>query len=417
LVVSKFGAVETCFLGDRKMQSYIKLFAIIILISLVSIGYSQGTSGSGQAGTPSFPYMAEITGDNLYVRSGPGTNFYDCSKLNRGAQVKIVGKQFSWARIVPPPGSFSWISMQYIHIDSGNPSSGTVTGDKVRVYAGSDHVEPLHSTTLQGKLDRGDKVRLLGEQMDDYYKIAPPDFAYLWISINFTKPLPVKLPGAATPTIQPPSAKPTITKPTTVKPGTESKVAPKEVIPEPPATPETLLERYQALQKQVQAERAKPIDKQNYTEIKNGLKKIVENKNAATDARKAARYAEFVLKQIKDLELVLAVGKEVRLQNEQLQTIREKIKKARATRQAKFEDLGSFAVVGKFQTFTTYGPGHYRIVDDSGKTICYAKPRAPISQIELSKLIGHKVGLVGTLEPHKQTKGALVRFTKIVKLD
>ncbi|MCP4261589.1 MAG: hypothetical protein GY774_29415 [Planctomycetes bacterium] len=404
------------------MQSYIKLLTIIILTSLVSIGFAQNTTSSGQTGTLSFPYMAEITGDNLYVRSGPGTNFYDCSKLNMGATVKVVGKQFSWARIVPPPGSFSWISMQYVSIDSGNTSSGTVTGDKVRVYAGSDHVEPLHSTTLQGKLDRGDKVKLLGEQMDDYYKIVPPTFAYLWISINFTKPLPVKVPQAVTPAVKPPTTKPTITKPTTtkptsVKPTIKPKETPKEVIPEPPASPATLLERYQTLQKQVQAERAKPIDKQNYTEIKNALTKIAQNKNEDSVARKAARYSEFVLKQVKDLELVLAVGREVSLQNEQLQTIREKIKKTRATRQEKFKDLGSFAVVGIFQTFITYGPGNYRIISDSGKTICYAKPRGSTSQIELSKLIGHKVGLVGKLEPHKQTKGALVRFTKIVKLD
>jgi uncharacterized protein YgiM (DUF1202 family) len=386
------------------MQSYTNLFTIVILTSLVSIGFAQETtSGSGGADTLFEPYMAEITGDDLRVRSGPGTNFYRCSYLNNGDKVTIVGKQFSWARIVPPPGSFSWISMQYVSIDSDNPSSGTVTGDKVRVYAGSDHVEPLHSTTLQGKLDRGDKVKLLGEQMDDYYKIVPPSFAYLWVSIKFTKPLPNLAVEAVAPTV----------KPSTTKPRTESKEAPKEVIPEPPASPETLLERYQALQKQVLAERAKPIEKQNYTEIKNRLKKIAENKTAG----KAARYAEVVLKQVKDLELVLAVGKEVRLQDEQLQTIREKIKNSRTTRKAKFEDLGSFAVVGTFQTFITYGPGNYRIIDDSGKTICYALPKGPISQIELSKLIGHKVGLVGTIEPHKQTKGALVRFTKIIQLD
>jgi uncharacterized protein YgiM (DUF1202 family) len=402
------------FLGDRKMQSYIKLLVIIILTSLVSIGLARETAGSGEAGSMSFPYMAEVAGDDLYVRSGPGTNFYYCSKLNKGDEVKVVGKQFSWARILPPPGSFSWISMQYVSIDPADPKVGTVTGDKVRVYAGSDNVEPLHSTTLQGKLDRGDKVTLLGEQMDDYYKIAPPSFAYLWVSVNFTKPLPVKVPETVTPAAEPSTTKTTAAEESkTVKPPeTEPEETPKETTPEP-ASPETLLEKYEALQEQVQAERAKPIEKQNYTEIKKALIEITGNENAG----KAARYAEHVLKQIKDLELVLAVDKEVRLQNEQLKTIREKIQKSRAARKEKFEDLGSYAVIGRLQTFTTYGPGNYRIVDDSGKTVCYALPNGPISQIELSNLIGLKVGLVGTIEPHKQTKGVLVRFTKVVKLD
>jgi uncharacterized protein YgiM (DUF1202 family) len=401
------------------MQSYKKLFVIIILTSLVSTGFAQTTTSSSDAdGSLPFPYMAEITGDNVYVRSGPGTNFYDCSKLNTGDKVKVVGKQFSWARIVPPPGSFSWISIQYVSIDAANPTVGTVTGDRVRVYAGSDHVEPLHSTYLQGKLDRGDKVKLLGEQKDDYYKIAPLSFAYLWVSTNYTKPLPAEPIKTPTPTVKPPTVKPAVTKPaevkpTEAKPTTVPKEVPTEVVAAEPDTPETLLAKYRALQKQVETERNKPIGKQNYTEIKKALIDIAENKTAG----KAARYAEFVLKQIKDIELVLAVGKEVRLQNEQLKNIREKIEKSRTTRQAKFIDLGSYAVVGKLQTFTTYGPGHYRIIDSSGKTICYALPSGPISQTELSKLIGRKVGLVGTIEPHRQTKGALVRFTKIAELD
>ncbi len=379
------------------MQSYIKLFAIVILICLVSVGFAQEpattTSGTDEAGTPSFPYMAEITGDRVNVRSGPGTNFYDCGKLNKGDKVKVIGRQFSWARVVPPAGSFSWISIQYVSIDPDNATVGSVTGDRIRVYAGSDFVKTLYSKTLQGKLDKGDKVKLLGEQLDDYYKIAPPSFAYLWVSINFTKPL-----KEVAPTVEP----------LVVEPTTE----PNEVVPEP-VSPETALEIYSALKEQLEVERAKPMDQQNYADIKEALIKIAGNK---TDD-KAARYAEFVLKQIKDFELVLEVSKAVRLQNEQLQKIRERIDKARTTRLAAFEDLGRFAVIGQLQTFTTYGPGHYRIVDKSGKTICYALPGPQVSKTQLSRLIGRKVGLLGTIEPHRQTATALVRFTEIVELE
>jgi len=388
------------------MQSYIKLFAIVILACLVSVGVAQEAAttptpgGPDEAGTPAFPYMAEITGDNVLIRSGPGTNFYECGKSNKGDTVKVIGKQFSWARIVPPAGSFSWISMQYVSIDPANPGAGTVTGDRVRVYAGSDHVKPLYSTTLQGKLDKGDKVKLLGEQMDDYYKIAPPPFAYLWVSINFTNPIqPVE---KAAPTVKPPAVEPT----------TEPNETSEKVVPEP-VTTETMLDKYKALREQVDAERAKPKDQQNYANIKEALIEIAKNK---TDD-KAARYAEFVLKQIEGFELALAVTKEVQLQNEQLQNIKERINKARATRLAEFEDLGRFAVVGRLQTFATYGPGHYRIINESGKTVCYALPSDQVSQTKLSKLIGRKVGLVGTIEPHSQTAGALVRFTEIAELE
>jgi uncharacterized protein YraI len=405
--------IGTCFLGDRKMQSYIKMFVIVILTGLVSVGFTQ------EAGAPSFPYMAEITGDNVLIRSGPGTNFYDCGKLKSGDKVKVIGKQFSWARIVPPSGSFSWISMQYVSIDPDNPTVGTVTGDRVRVYAGSDHVKPLYSTTLQGKLDKGDKVTLLGEQMDDYYKIAPPLFAYLWVSANYTKPIPVKEvpPAVKPPIVEPKTVEPTpVETPTvetpTVEPIAEPDEIPEEVVPEPVPV-ETILDKYRDLVKQVEAERAKPRGQQSYTKIKEALTEIVRNK----EDDNAARYAAFVLKQIEGFELALAVAKEVQLQNEQLKNIKARINKACATRLAEFQDLGRFAVVGKLQAFTVYGPGHYRIVNESGKTICYAIPGQQLSQANLKKLIGRKVGLVGTIEPHRQTAGALVRFTEVAELD
>ena len=77
--------------------------------------------------------------------------------------------------------------------------------------------------------------------------------------------------------------------------------------------------------------------------------------------------------------------------------------------------MGKFAIVGEFQTYLTYGPGHYRIVDEAGKMICYALPAGAASKMDLKGFVGQKVGLVGTIEPHLPTKKALVRFTAIVK--
>jgi len=392
-IVHRMAKPRTYFLGDRRMESHTNLFIFVILAGLVFAGFAQeAVAGAGEpneASAPSFPFVAEITGDNLYVRSGPGTNYYHCGKLNKGDKVKVVDRQFSWSCIVPPAGSFSWISMQYVKIDPNNPAAGTVTGDSVRVYAGSDYVKPLYSTTLQGKLNRGEKVKLLGEQMDDYYKIAPPPFAYLWVSTDFTKPL-----GSVSEV------------PLTGPDGTLM-VGPEMV------SAEVRLKEYQALEEQMKAEQSKPMDQQNYTKIKRSLVTIADDKAAG----KAARYAEFMIKQIDGFELALAVGKEVQLQNKQLQKIKEGIDKARARRLAEVEDMGRFVAVGRLRTFMTYGPGHYRIVDESGKTACYALPANLASTRNLGRLIDRKVGLVGKVEPHRQTSGALVRFTEIVGID
>jgi uncharacterized protein YgiM (DUF1202 family) len=398
------------------MQPHTKLtnlFVLIFLISLTFAGFAQETAASPQGsvsaakaeGELSFPYVAEITDDNVNIRSGPGTNYYHCGKLNSGDRVKVVASKYSWSHIVPPASSFSWISKQYVSIEPNNPSTGVVTGDAVRVYAGSDFLKPMHSTTVQLELNRGDKVELMGEEMDDYYKIVPPTGAYLWVLTQYTKPLGAV--GIVEVTVEPktkPEAKTIAVVPADVLLGTT------------PIESEKLKEYY-ALAEQIKAEEAKPMQEQNYTEIKKALAELASNQEAG----KAARYAEFSLKQIGRCELALAVDQAVQFQDSQLQHIDEQIDKARAEELAKVPELGVYAVIGQFQTSKIYGSEeslkHYRIIDDSGQTICYALPEGPASQMDLSKFEGRKVGLIGTIEPHPQTKGALVRFTQITELE
>jgi hypothetical protein len=158
------------------------------------------------------------------------------------------------------------------------------------------------------------------------------------------------------------------------------------------------------------------MDSQNYVEIKNRLAEIAEIKEAG----KAARYSEFAIKQIEGFELAQAVAKEVRLQEKQLRGIEERIERARARKLAQVPELGGFAVIGGLQTSNIYGLDteltHYRIIDDSGKTMCYAVGSGAAAEMDLSEFIGRKVGLVGTIEPYPPIAGAIVRFAEIVEL-
>jgi len=388
------------------MQSHTKFFNLFILVcfvGLASVSLAQETDTSpGKAvsagnvveGVPSFPYIAEITNDKVNIRSGPGTNYYRCGQSNKGDRVKVVGSQFSWSRLVPPAGSFSWISKQYVSIDQSNPTVGTVTGDAVRVYAGSEDLRPIHSTTVQLKFDRGDKVRLLGEEEGDYYKIVPPAGAYLWVSTQFIRPLGRV--GEVELIVEP-----------------EPKVETSRVVYTDASLEARKLNEYYAVQEQIKAEQAKPMDGQNYVAIKNRLAEIAEIREAG----KAARYSEFAIKQIEGFELAQAVAKEVRLQDKHLRRIQERIERARARKLAQVPELGRFAVVGELQTSNIYGPEaeltHYRIIDDSGKTLCYA---VAVVEMDLSEFLGRKVGLVGTIEPHPPIGGAIVRFAEVVEL-
>jgi uncharacterized protein YgiM (DUF1202 family) len=412
-------------LGDRKMQShtkFTKLFIVLVyLICQVSVCLAQQPATSTQesvsttqseANEPSFPYIAEITGDNVNIRSGPGTNYYQCGKLNTGDKVKVVASKHSWSHIVPPAGSFSWISKQYISIEPKNPRIGVVTGEAVRVYAGSDSLKPMHSTTVQLELNKGDKVELMNEEIDDYYKIVPPIGAYLWVLTQYTKPLEAK--GEVTVTVESPVPQ---KKSETITTQQKTEANTPVVVPTTIPIESEKLKEYYALAEQIKTERAKPMAQQNYVEIKKSLAEIADNK----DAGKATRYSEFAIKQIERCELALAVDKEVHLQDTQLQNIREQIENARVKKLSQVPELGRFTAIGQFESSIIYGPEEvlkrYRILDDSGQTVCYALPEGSASQMDLDKFVGRRVGLVGTVEPNPQTKGALVRFTEIAELN
>ena len=253
---------------------------------------------------------------------------------------------------------------------------------------------------------------MLGEQSNNYYKIAVPSLpdAYLWISTQYTKPIAPEAP-IINPIIEHRNTVPTVPSESPANNVVDSNTTATVSVVEPPEP--TPLEKYKELQRQFDAERAKPLGEQDYSAIKEGLQKIVDDKTAD----KASRYAKVILDRIGGIELALEVDKVLKQQNEQLKQTTEKIEKARAQRLQEIQNLGKYAVVGKLENFLVLGTGNYKIVDDSGLTICYAVPTQKVGDKNLSSLIGKKVGLIGTIEPHTQTSGALVRFDEVESIE
>ncbi|HNS19260.1 MAG TPA: SH3 domain-containing protein [Sedimentisphaerales bacterium] len=399
----------------KRSTGVMVILLAIVLLALPSLGQVQpapaGTTTVPVAGVNEpvpakaqvEPYVAEATGNDVFIRSGPGTNFYQCGKLYAGDRVQVINTQQGWSCIVPPPGCFSWVSMQYVSINLENPTVGIITGDNVGVYAGSDFVEPMWSTSKQAVLNRGQTVKLLGEEKDDYYKISPPQGAYLWVSSQFLQAVdrPVVKPAETNPSGVPVPVVPL------VKPaGADPNIAPK-----------TDLDIYYALAEQVSLERAKPRAEQNYAEIKTKLQELAAKK----DSGRAMRYAQYTLDQVERFELVVKADKELALQKKELVKVEGKIDEARAARLAGIEDTSRFAVVGRLEASSVYdasGLGkRFRLLDESGTTICYVTPTGSAATADYSKLIGRKVGLVGRILSHEPTARATVEFTEVVPLE
>jgi uncharacterized protein YgiM (DUF1202 family) len=391
------------------MQSRLNSFLLACLTGLVLVCFAGVAAGqpaeaaaeeSAEVSAPSFPYIAGITGNNVYVRSGPGSDYYPCGKLNKTERVKVVATKYKiWSQIVPPASTFSWISKQYVAVDPQDATIGIVTGDAVRVRAGSADGNPIHSTTEQLKLDKDSKVKLIGQGHGDYYKIVPPAGAYLWVSTEYTQLLGDVAEGKMD-----------------VEPQAETSPESAGAVSDLIDVETKRLRDYYALEKQIQAHRAGPIDQQDYADIKKALAAIAGDKQAG----KAARYSQFAIQQIECFELALKIDEVLGLQDAQFKQVQQRIEKARVANLEKVADLGAFAVIGRFQTSTIYSPDaelkYWRITDDSGKTICYALPTGPASEMNLAGFTRRKVGLVGTIQPHLETAGALVRFTEIAEL-
>lgn len=113
--------------------------------------YQDGTTGKNTA-------KGVVTGNQLNVRSGPGTNYGRVASLNTGDRVNIL-EQFTiggtkWGCI-----DKGWISLDYVYIDGTtgeNSGTGTVTGNDLNIRTG-----PGTTYGTNGSLNKGDTVKIL----------------------------------------------------------------------------------------------------------------------------------------------------------------------------------------------------------------------------------------------------------------
>jgi len=412
----------------EKMNKHTCISILTITVAICSLVFaaatapstsagSATTAGAASAASATFPYTAEITGDAVNVRSGAGQPYYECGQLNKGERVQVIGSEYTWSKIKPPTRCYSLISSEYVKPDPENPGTGIVTGENVRVYAGSDSVKPIYSTSLQLKLNKGDKVKLLGAEVDKYYKITPPDGAYLWVSTSFTRPVaPDAVPAVGTNTTTAikinvaPAIDANATKTTTDANATKKSTG---VDANGVTTPlvQTPMDKYKDLKKQVEQEQAKPFEQQNYSTIKEGLNALAADKATGN----VARYAQAVLEQIATIELAMNAQNIVKQQSETLTKTQEQINKEHLAALATIKDLGKYAVMGKLQKFAVFGTGYYRILDETGKTICTISPALTVK--DYGNLLGKKVGVVGTIEPNSKMGTAEIKYSEIITLE
>jgi hypothetical protein len=138
---------------------------------------------------PQFPYQAYINSDDVYVRSGPGQNYYPVLRLNRGETVDVYRHDpGGWNAIRPPAKCFSWVSADFVA--PGEGKMATIKGERVVARVGSDFSDIRD--VIQVRLNKGEPIEVLeakrigtGPAAQTWYKIAPPAGEFRWVSGKF----------------------------------------------------------------------------------------------------------------------------------------------------------------------------------------------------------------------------------------
>ena len=206
------------------------------------------TSAEAQPGKRSAfkPYVGEVVGSDVYVRSGPDKTMYYATKLSRPARVAVVSRERGWLAIIPPAGCYSVVLKRNVDLDTSG-KIGVIKGTYVWAHPGGFPAKPGDFSTLQKAMNPGEKVTILG-QIGKYYKIRPPKGAYLWIEAAQVR--------RATGWVKLPAPKSVRTPP---RPKATSRPAPKVVVTK--VDPDLM--RIRALDKQWFAEYKKPWAQRN----------------------------------------------------------------------------------------------------------------------------------------------------------
>lgn len=368
-----------------------------------------GAAGAEEVPNARYSFVGTVNGSGVNVRSGPAESYYPTAQLNKGDRVVVVGSKFDWLKIVPPKGSFSYISKKFVRQEAGS-TVGVVTGTNVRVIAGST-MNQL-KVQEQMKLSTDDKVTIIGDA-EEFFKINPPEGAYLWVHKKFVDPVR----QATTKETEPPAAPAAghgngitpLIRPLTGEGAAGTQGESTELVPAVPATPgqeaalppigkasaelAKLNADYDAVQKQ-------PIGERPLADLRKSYEALAARDDAAISVRRAAERRVATIKLLEEQQAELTAARKDATEFRAKQAEYENQRRQIETR-IKQTGVTVYTAVGQLDTSSIQQGGQtlYRLVDPAdGQTVVYIRT----SDLAQTTMIGKYVGVRGEVVSDQQ---------------
>lgn len=181
----------------RRFLPVVNVCAATIVAGAWSLHAFAQSPTSGTTEEPT--YVAAITADDVYVRSGPADSYYPFGKVNTSQFVKVMGEKYSWARVATNGPAFSGMFgfIKYDKTDAGKlridaDGHTAVTLGRVDVLAPNMDAKfnPRDSWKALVKLEADQKLQIL-ETIDAdkeiIQKVALPEGAQGWIAMAYLR--------------------------------------------------------------------------------------------------------------------------------------------------------------------------------------------------------------------------------------
>lgn len=148
------------------------IVTIICLVFLFIPGYAAEGTLKGES------FIGIIAGNRVNIRASDNITAEVLCQLNDGDEVKVVGENKMWYKVELPKKVLVYIHKSNVE---RKDATGVVSENKSNIRTAA-----TQSSTIVGRLDKGENIKIIKEYLD-WYEIEAPRNSFGWIHSDYLR--------------------------------------------------------------------------------------------------------------------------------------------------------------------------------------------------------------------------------------